>query len=87
MTLATLGALGGQGGVGGVTFMGFWVLVEEEERHSILQESITQQLKALVGDVLLACLGSEGLQQKHYVRLPARTHRHTGCSFLLISNM
>ena len=53
------------------TFMGFWVLVEEEERDSILEEGIAQQLKALIGDVFLAGLGSQGFQHIHYVGLPA----------------
>ena len=56
--------------------MGFRVLVEEEERHSILEEGIPQQLKALIGDVLLARLGGQGLQHIHYVGLPAQNPFH-----------
>ena len=62
--------------------MGFWVLVEEEERHSILEEGIAQQLKAFIGDVLLARLGSQGLQHIHHVGLPANCpHTHSAQSW------
>ena len=66
--------------------MGFRVLMEEEERHSILEEGIAQQLQALIGDVLLASLGSEGFQHIHDVGLPAHMHRHTQHGHWLVSN-
>ena len=53
------------------TFMGFRELEEEEKRHGILEEGIPQQLKAFIAVVLLAGLGSQGLQHIHYVGQPA----------------
>ena len=49
------------------TFMSLWELVEEKEGHCILEEGITQQLKALIGVVLLADFRSECLQHIYYV--------------------
>ena len=73
-----LGVWEGGGGMESVvTFMGFWILVEEEERHSVLKEGVAQQLEALIGDILLARLGSQGLQHIHYMGLPAQCpHTH-----------
>ena len=53
------------------TFMGFRELEEEEKRHGILEEGIPQQLKAFIAVVLLAGLGSQGLQHIYYVGQPA----------------
>lgn len=56
--------------------MGVWILVEEEQRHSVLKKGIPQQLEALVGNVLLTRFGSQSFQYIHYIGLPAHTHRH-----------
>ena len=51
--------------------MSVWELEEEEEGDCILEEGVPQQLKALIAVVLLAGLGGQGLQHKHYVGQPA----------------